>query len=180
LLQSWIARPAHCNEVALRLELSAAHRNGLAGALSADQGAVELGDRLAAIISVEHLGAREYVVSEDGDGIHRLESTGRLEPSALTFPSDRVELAEFMEQRAAKRQLDRMLFLDGGGSVGYFGESKVFAQRGRPAFELISGPWVQNSPRSGMEAIDFVDKRTKIGVLLDLVLAVSGESARTQ
>ncbi|MEM6533855.1 MAG: hypothetical protein AAF654_14635 [Myxococcota bacterium] len=172
LLRAWLERPPQCNRLALRLELSAAHRNGLAGALSADRAAMELGTRLAAVISVEHLGAREYTISNDAGGVQTLRTTGRLEPTAFTFPSELVSAAERMRESVIERKLDRVLFLEGGGSAGYFGEAKVFAQRGRLTFELISGPWVQNSPQFGLEAIDLVDMRRKIGSLLDLLIAL--------
>ncbi|MEM6954613.1 MAG: hypothetical protein AAF411_01670 [Myxococcota bacterium] len=158
LARWYAARPRACRPWTLRFELAAAHRSGLLGAIDARERATR--DGAVGVLTFEHLGAREYVATPGG-----VEATGALELTALSLPA--ALDANSVKERVESRGVRAVIALPEG--LGRFGEAKVFADT-IPTAELISGPWIQNSPNAGPEAIDFEDMRAELGLLADLLL----------
>ncbi|KGS88556.1 hypothetical protein X947_6228 [Burkholderia pseudomallei MSHR7334] len=134
--------------------------------------------RIACVVTIEHLGAQEWLPSEQG----ALAPTGRAEPTALFMPAvpALVDAADALVRRANAAPAFVMppLNPNGDGSANdalWPGEGQYFWGRARvPTINLITGPtYLLNYGVSTAEKIDYARLRREIAATTQTLLDLS-------
>ncbi|KGW34483.1 zinc-binding metallopeptidase family protein [Burkholderia pseudomallei] len=134
--------------------------------------------RIACVVTIEHLGAQEWLPSEQG----ALAPTGRTEPTALFMPAvpALVDAADALVRRANAAPAFVMppLNPNGDGSANdalWPGEGQYFWGRARvPTINLITGPtYLLNYGVSTAEKIDYARLRREIAATTQMLLDLS-------
>ncbi|KGR98487.1 hypothetical protein X948_4104 [Burkholderia pseudomallei MSHR5608] len=134
--------------------------------------------RIACVVTIEHLGAQEWLPSEQG----ALAPTGRAEPTALFMPAvpALVDAADALVRRANAAPAFVMppLNPNGDGSANdalWPGEGQYFWGRARvPTINLITGPtYLLNYGVSTAEKIDYARLRRDIAATTQTLLDLS-------
>lgn len=136
-----------------------------------DQGTV------AAVLAVEHMGARNYVpVPREGHPGRELVPSGLNEPSSF-FIGESPALIESVLQSVVTNDLRATLALRGADLPGaripphhsFGGEGGPYHQRLLPTIAFVTGPWTLFNPAFGLEAIDKELLRDQTLVFADVV-----------
>ncbi len=126
----------------LMILLTSGHFSGWAGALAWVEENQALKGKVATIISLEHLGAREYVELEDG----RYGLTGRAEMGGIFVgPNEPLvsESIDLVKRENIKRHFVLRPFYPSRtepGELGWPGEATEFETAGFPTLQYITGP----------------------------------------
>jgi hypothetical protein len=146
---------------------------------------------VSAVISLEHLGAREYqeVPRTGGGAGARLAPTGRREIQEIFITPSPALVAAVLKQ-VAKYDLDRTLLLQGADAPAattpqhcdFGGEGTPYNKHLLPTVGEIAAPQTLYDPAFGMEGIDFKVMHDELlaftGLVLDLgrmsQLAIAG------
>jgi hypothetical protein len=137
--------------------------------------------KLALVVAMEHMGAREYAAVPRTDGPGRvLEQTGQSEPTGI-FIGESPTLVEQVAQVVIGHDLRRTIALRGADLPGlhlpphhsFGGEGTPYHKHLLPTVALVTGPWTLYNPAFGMEAIDGPLLRNQTLVFADLLHAVA-------
>jgi hypothetical protein len=138
--------------------------------------------KVALVVAMEHLGAREYaaVPRPDGGPGRVLQPTGRTEPTGI-FMGESPALIEATLEATARRDVRRSLGLRGADLPGlhfpmhhsFGGEGGPYHMRLLPTVALVAGPWSLYNPAFRMEALDGELMRGQTLVFGDLLYATS-------
>jgi hypothetical protein len=190
MAKHFAALPRECRPRTLEFVFTTAHLyQRLTGAErdgGAEQYAQELElayeqGKLALVVALEHMGAREYAAVPRTDGPGRvLKPTGQSEPTGI-FIGESPTLVEQVAQVAIGHDLRRTIALRGADLPGlhlpphhsFGGEGTPYHKHLLPTVALVTGPWTLYNPAFGMEAIDGPLLRNQTLVFADLLHAVA-------
>lgn len=185
LAQAFAQLPAECRPRTIEFGFTAAHfyqSTGTGAGRYANILDGEYGEgKVAFVIAIEHLGAREYArkarIGTPGD---ELAQTGLSEPLGW-FVSESPALVGASIAAIVGRDLKRTTVLRGADLPGahvpphcsYGGEGGPYHDHLLPTIALISGPWFLFDPAFGIEAIDSSLMRAQTLAIGDVVLSVA-------
>jgi hypothetical protein len=137
--------------------------------------------KLALVVAMEHLGAREYAALPRVGGPGRvLAPTGLSETTAI-FIGESPVLVEQVARAVIAHDLQRTIALRGADLPGlhlpphhsFGGEGTPYHNHLLPTVALVTGPWTLYNPAFGMEAIDGALLRNQSLTFTDLIHSVA-------
>jgi hypothetical protein len=191
------ARPRRCRARTVEFAFATAHLyQHLVSTRVREGGAEQLAEqldrdyargRVAAVLVLEHFGAREYEAVSRGDAPGRvLRRTARHEP-VLIGVSDSDALVRAVLRRVKGHDLRRHILLKGADAAvperappncSFGGEGTPFNRHLLPTVGAIAAPWILFNPPFGLESIDFELMRRQTLAFTGLTLDLERMSAR--
>lgn len=143
---------------------------------------------VALVLSLEHLGAREWEAVPRGGGRPglTLRRTAQSEPST-TFVTESDFLVETLTRIVRRRRVERSLLLQGTAPAddshvppfcSFGGEGTPYLQHLIPTVAFISAPWTLFNPAYGLEQLDFGLMRAQTLTFTDFLLKLRGVPQR--
>ena len=190
--------PRACRPRTIELAFPTAHfyqrvasprrRHGGAGVLAAALDRDYDRGRVAGVIVLEHLGAREYsAVPRPGHPGRELRLSGRPELSQV-FVTPSAPLRAAVRRQVESHGLDRTTMMVGADGTdparaaehcNFGGEGTPYAEHLLPTVALISAPASLYDPVFGLRSIDFARMRAQTLAFADLALELSRMPAPT-
>ncbi|MEA2307291.1 MAG: hypothetical protein QOH43_4571 [Solirubrobacteraceae bacterium] len=144
--------------------------------------------KVAGVIVLEHLGAREYKpVARPGRPGRELRLSGRSELSQV-FVTPSAPLRAAVQRQVERHRLDRTAMMVGADGTdparaaehcSFGGEGTPYAEQLLPTVALISAPASLYDPAFGLDSIDFARMRAQTLAFGDLALELSRMPAGT-
>ena len=191
LAEYFASLPRECRPRTLEFVFTTAHLHQRLDPSERDGGAEDYAERLdkeydegkvALVLAMEHMGAREYAAKPRPDGApgRVLEQTGKTEPTGI-FVGETPALVERLAEAVTRHDLRRTLALRGADLPGvhfpphhsFGGEGTPYHHHLLPTVALVTGPWSLYNPSFGAEAIDPELFRRQTLVFADLVHLVA-------
>jgi len=174
--------PRECRPRTLQFVFTTAHlfqtlEGGTARAFAEQLDAEYDQGTVAAVLAVEHMGARNYVaVPREGDPGRELVPSGLNEANSF-FIGESPALIESVLQAVVTDDLRETIALRGADLPGPYipphqsfgGEGGPYHQRLVPTIAFITGPWTLFNPAFGLEALDPELLRHQTLVFADIV-----------
>ena len=140
--------------------------------------------KIAMVMALEHMGAREYAAVERPGGLpgRMLRQTGQSEPTGI-FIGESPLLVEETAKAVIGADLRRTLGLRGADLPGlhlpphhsFGGEGTSYHKHLLPTVALVTGPWSLYNPAFGMEAVDVSLLQRQSLVFADLLHSLASQ-----